>query len=173
MAGHSGHKTNTVLLSKMLDLTATTADLWQPEELAAILRHQLSAPLAVALGPLSAEVPQATRDLSPRDVPASLGDLLGHPKPPMALLELTKRFAKLCRTDAENVLPEAIAMLLYYASIVAAILRHGRRISDLDDEALRRGLKWGCGQTWIDATIGDLLREGLEHLDKHPARRNA
>jgi len=166
MSENSGNKSNPALLSRLMDLSGAAADTWDSQELAAMLRHQLSAPLALALGSMGAELKKELQRGRITDPPGSLGELFRQEKPPVPVLELAKRFAKRCRTDPESPMPHGIALLLYYACIVAALTRHSLSISDLADDSLKRGLKWGCAQSWVDPSIRALLEEGLAHLDK-------
>jgi hypothetical protein len=149
----------------MMDLSGTAEDLWRPDELAAMLRHELAAPLPVALGRLGEEAARRMQELGlPADSGMTLGDVLHHACPPVQLLDLTKRFAKLCNTDPDTVLPRDIAQLLYLASITAALTRAGQRISSLSAPSLRLGLEWATRQAWVDDATRALLKEGLEHL---------
>jgi hypothetical protein len=85
-------------------------------------------------------------------------DLLRHSHPPVELLELTKRFAKRCRSCPDSPLPDEVATVLYFLAIVVAQTKCRARISGLDGEALRHGLDWALGQSWLDADIRRLLR---------------
>jgi hypothetical protein len=139
---------------------------WRPDELRDMLLHQLRAPLSVSLGPLSAEVAHqlhiALPPLSPR---LTLGEVFKLQDPPLQLLKLVKRFAKICRNTRENPLPSDLVMLLYYASISAALVRLDERITELPAPPLRRGITWLLAQAWLDADTRVLLQEGLEWLE--------
>lgn len=95
----------------------------------------------------------------------SLGDLLADPNPPLELLELTKEFAKASDGRSDAPLPPPVATVLYYAAILAALLRHGRRITRLPDRALRDGVAWALRRPWLDAGTRRLFREAAERLD--------
>jgi hypothetical protein len=119
-----------------------------------VLRHQLGAALREDLGrfaPASAD-----------PTPATFGELLHHPDPPLELLEGVRRFAKAQRDQVGSALPEEVAAVLYYAAIVAARLRCRQRLSHLDDDALAAGLRWALGQPWLDDPTRTLLRVGLD-----------
>jgi hypothetical protein len=90
---------------------------------------------------------------------SSFADLLHHPRPPLEMLRMTKRFAKAARHHPDSPLPPQVANVLYYASIAAALLRCGRRISELDDASLQKGLAWCTSRDWVDAPLRGLLRE--------------
>ena len=154
-------------LARMMDLDERIGELWRPGELAAILEHQLSAPVEFDFSYLGEEASQRVRALSSVRGPQirSFGDLLHHPHPPIELLELTKQFAKDCRKRPDGPLPGEIATVLYYASIVAAITKCGRRISKLDHQSLRYALDWALEQAWLDEKTRELLREGYRAVD--------
>src|SRR5690348_14262739 len=97
---------------------------WRPEELAAMLRHQMDAPVRLLLADLSA----GAAEPSPACVPPEaqevrVGELIRSPAPSAPLLEVLKRFGKRCLTDPTGALPREIAAVLYYASIAAAVAR--------------------------------------------------
>ena len=152
-------------LSTMLEFREVQRHEWQPQELAAMLRHHFDAPLHLSMGTLSAEVAHQLRQANPPlDPLMTLGQLLHHPQPPVELLRLVKRFAKLCRRDPDNPLPSEMVMLLYYASIVAAMTRAHEEITELSPASLRRGLRWLSAQTWIDQGMRALLQDGLNEV---------
>ena len=139
---------------------------WNTGELQAMLRHQLAAPLCLSLGVLSGEVAHQLHETTPRlDPLLTLGQLLAHPQPPLALLVLVKRFAKICRSDPDNPLPGELVMLMYYASIAIAQVRMRQPISELPTAELRRGLRWIAAQAWMEPTMRELLVDAMEHLE--------
>jgi RNA polymerase sigma-70 factor (ECF subfamily) len=142
-------------LARLLDLPHAPAD---PADL---LRQVLAAPLALDLTVAEA-APAEGGGAGP--VPKTLGDLLRHPNPLPAWLELAKEFAKENRHDAESPLAPEVATLLYYASIAAALACCGRRITRHDDDTLRQGFRWGREQPWLDEATRGLLDEGLRRL---------
>ena len=157
------NKTETGRLAALMVADAEGGRPWHPEELGAILRHQLAAPLDEDLGRIVAAAGRSDRKTGPD--PVSFADLLQHPDPPPELLEAAKRFAKAQRGRGDAGLPEEVAAVLYHASIVAARLRLGLRISDLGDAALREGLRWALGLPWLDEPTRALLQDGVALLD--------
>jgi hypothetical protein len=153
-------------LSEILGIGSDTPRLWRPDELAAIFRHQMAAPVLFDLGGLSGARVRQLKDLSEAKglLLKSFEDLFCHPAPPLELLKLTKDFAKLNRDHPESVLPPEIAAVMYYASIAAALVRCGVRITRLGDHALREGFTWAASQVWIDDTARDLFKEAQEKL---------
>ena len=64
----------------------------------------------------------------------------------------------------DGAFPPEVGTLLYYAAIVAARLRHGRRITGMTDEDLRNGIEWAMQLPWLDEATRDLFREGLSRV---------
>ena len=111
-------------MSTMLEFREAHRHEWAPQELREMLRHQLAAPLHLSMGTLSGEVAHQIKEARPGlDPLLTLHQLLHHARPPVELLKLVKRFAKICRNDPENPLPTEIVMLLYYASITIAVVK--------------------------------------------------
>ncbi len=142
------------------------ARLWQPEELGAIFRHQMSAPVLVDLGGFDPATAARLKTLSHAQslLLTSFLDLFLHPVPPIELLTLTKDFAKGNMEHPDSSLPNDVAAVLYYASIAAAWARLGRRISRLSDAEFKRGLEWAKGKSWVEAPIQRLFDEALQKL---------
>jgi hypothetical protein len=140
--------------------------LWRPEELAAIFRHQMSAPVLVDLGGFDAGTAARLNILSEAQglLLKSFSELFRHPAPPLELLERTKDFAKLNLDHSESGLPSEIAGMLYYLSIATALVSLDRRISQLSEADLRRGLLWARDQGWIDDTARGMLVKALARL---------
>ena len=158
-----GTKTDPPHLSAMLDLRDVHVHEWSPQELKEMLRHQLAAPLQLSLGALSAEVTHQAKEAAV-DPLLTLDQLLSDVHPPVELLKLVKRFAKMCMRDRENPLPSEIVMLLYYASIAASLIRLDHPISELAPASLGRGLTWLSTQEWVTDDLRTLLQRGLEHV---------
>ena len=149
------------MLSRLMALDADEGRGWSAKELGDILRHQLRAPLLFDLGKLSPAGEVELRHFAQAGGRIeNFGDLLHHPAPPVELLSLVKEFGKSGRTGATG-LPQEIATVLYYASIAAALVRHGRRITRMEDKPLRDGLKWAAEQPWVDDATRLVLKEGL------------
>ena len=162
-------------LARMMDLDAGDQDLWRPEELDAMLEHQLAAPLEFDLsyvGEQASHRLDALRSAEGSPI-ESFYDLLHHPCPPVELLELTKEFAKACRVRSDRLLPGEIGTLLYILSIVVARTKCRQRITKLDDAALRHSLNWALEQSWVDASTQELLREGDQVIGGAEAKPDA
>jgi hypothetical protein len=150
------------LLARMLELKSADQPHWDAEDLEGILEHQLAAPLEADLADLRPGLRRRLAELGAAGGPpiATFRDLLEHPRPPLELLELTKRFAKRCRSNPDAPLPDDIATVLYLAAIAAAMTRCATRITGLGDEGMRHGLRWALGRPWLDASTRKLLQRG-------------
>jgi hypothetical protein len=142
------------------------ARLWQPEELGAIFRHQMSAPILVDLGGFDPVTAARLKTLSNAQslLLKSFLDLFLHPVPPIELLTLTKDFDKGNMDQPDSSLPNDVAAVLYYVSIAAALVRLDRRISQLSDAELKRGLEWAKGKAWVEPRLLQLLDEAVQKL---------
>jgi len=162
------------LLAKMMDLTPGSERVWHPEELGAVLEHQLRAPLGFDLGNVDQNTRSKLGSLAESEglLLKSHADLLFHPHPPVELLRMTKDFAKALSIHPGGPLPREVALVIYYASVVVALLRCRARISQQPDALLRDGLSSLVDQTWIGDPLRSLLQEGLDRLhqleDEHP-----
>ena len=151
---------------KLATLMATgeeRARLWRPDELAAIFRHQMSAPVVVDLGTFDPRTATRLRTLSEAQglLLRSFDDLFHHPAPPPELLGLVKDFAKANLDHPESGLPGEIAAALYYTSIAAALVHLGARLSQLPDTDLQSGLRATLEQAWLDEKTKELLANAL------------
>jgi|CZKM01.1.fsa_nt_gi hypothetical protein len=152
--------------NKLAALMATgeeRARLWRADELAAIFRHQMSAPVLVDLGTFDPRTATRLRILSEAQglLLRSFDDLFHHPAPPIELLVLVKDFAKANLDHPESGLPGEIAAALYYTSIAAALVRLDARISHLPDADLQSGLRSILEQAWLDEKTKGLLANAL------------
>ena len=139
--------------------------IWNPDELAAILRHQLTTPLHVDLAGLGTAAGRLKNEAAAGGLLLkSFGDLLQHPHPPLALLKMMKDFAKACRVSPDSPLPREISSVIYFASIVAAMTRRSRRITKLGDDALREAVRWALAQPWLEGITRGLFLDGQRFL---------
>lgn len=132
------NKTTAAGLARLLSDEPTGAA-WLPEDLGAILQHQLKT-----------RIDGATMNY---------GELLRKPAPSIALLEQVRTFAKSAMAQADAGLPYEAAAVLYYGAIAAALMRSGTRITQMDDDSLRRGVHWALEQPWIDADLRELFKQ--------------
>ena len=162
------------MLARLFNADPVAVPSWQSDDLRDILRHQLDAPI-VFDAPLPPERHSGGLRAGPASGPAgelrltSFRDLFNHPAPPLALLRLTKDFAKNSDAPPDGPLPSKVAIVLYYGSVLAALLRHGETISELSPDSLRDGTRWALRQDWLDPTFRSLFTEALTYLDDPPA----
>ncbi|MGB2820166.1 MAG: hypothetical protein WBF17_04240 [Phycisphaerae bacterium] len=163
MARRDLEATDPKRLAEVMDLGSQESVLWEPEELDAILRHQLAARVEAELSILDEGLAPKLAATCAKCVPpiATFNDLFHHPNPPVALLELTKQFARACKDHPDHPLPSKIGAVLYLASIVVARLRCAALITKMDDRTLCGSLTWAIGQEWLDDSLRGLLRDGL------------
>lgn len=160
-------------LATLLDLSPDAERLWRDEELGALLRHQMTAPMQVDLINLERGLALKVRNLAEAQglTLKSFGDLLAHPNPPVELLKITKDFAKACRLSPRSPVPHEIASVLYFASIAAALVRCRRRITGLTNDALAEGFRWVLSRPWLDAPTRALTEESLLFLNTQAGER--
>ena len=149
--------------------------LWRPDELAAMFRHQMSAPVLMDLGSFDPRTASQLKTLSAAQglLLSSFADLFNHSNPPAQLLQLVKEFAKANLDHPESGLPREIAATLYYTSIAAALVRLDKRISQLPDADLQRGLRMTLGQAWLDECTKSLLTEALKKISGREGGKEA
>jgi hypothetical protein len=153
-------------LAAFMAAGAERARLWRPDELSAIFRHQMAAPILVDLAGFDPAVAGRLKKLTQAQslLLSSFLDLFLHESPPVELLSLTKDFAKANMEHPESSLPNEVAAVLYYAAIAAALARLDERISQLPDPDLRRGMAWAKEQSWVDPQIRQLLAKAISKL---------
>jgi hypothetical protein len=140
--------------------------LWRPDELASMFRHQMSAPVLMDLGSFDPRTATQLKTLAAAQglLLSSFADLFNHANPPIQLLQLVKDFSKANLDHPESGLPREIATALYYSSIAAALVRLDKRISQLPDADLQRGLLMTQAQPWLDERTKSLLAEAVKKV---------
>jgi hypothetical protein len=166
MVPHDWDSTNTERLAHLLQMSEGNDVVWDPGELAALFRHQLQSPIEYDLRTLPRAAANRLKLMASAQglLLKSFADLFQHPHPPLELLKLTKQFAKAHHNDPDTGLPAEIALMLYYTSIAAALVRCHKRISKLDNVALVEGFAWARDQKWVDEQTRGLFDEGLNLL---------
>jgi len=162
-------------LARVFSLAIEDGDpLYSQEELGPILRHQLAALIEIdisGLDPGSQRLLRAAAACGEGSGIATFRDLFDHPSPPVSLLRLAKEYGKSHLNHPESPLPPEIASVLYYTSIVVAMVRLGRRLTTLSREDLRDGIQQLLNRTWLDSDIRHLLELGLRRLESEPTPR--
>lgn len=161
-------------LASLLDVEAVAGDVsnaWRPEELASILRHQLTVPLPEDLGEhlIALDVQLESSGQYHGLASRTFGELLNEPAPPIEALNLVKQFAKDGRAQRGALLPPEVATVLYYASILLAQDRCAARITRLDESAIAEGRRWIIAQDWVADEIKALIRDGVQDAAGGPS----
>jgi hypothetical protein len=159
--------TNPVSVARIADQNEGPWHSFSEDELGNLWLEQLSSEIQFNAGAVSGEWARKLVGMAAHGtpIPNRFCDLFRHPNPPVELLEYTKHLAKRARHRPDSPL-QKISTVLYYASIVAALLRcGGRRITGLDDDALAYGVRWVLEQAWLDAYTRRLFAEALGRLE--------
>jgi hypothetical protein len=153
-------------LAKVLRIAAGPPPPWLPEELRTLLLHHLNAPMPFDLASMNAPTSGLRRGVEENEglLIKNFADLLRHPFPPVALLQMVKNFAKAHVDHPESPMPAEIARVLYFAAISAAWVRRDERITSLAPAELRHGLEWTAGEPWVVEWVRVLCRECLERI---------
>jgi hypothetical protein len=163
-------------VSKLFQLDQATPEQWRPEDLRAMVRHQMSAPLEFDLGTVKlSQLEQKTAAESLTDAARSdiksFGDLLSTDRPPLELLRLSQKFFKQNVASSSKGSPEQrIAYLFYLLSIVAARTRLKVKTSKLSDMELLNGIQSMVNRTWIDDRVRALLEDGRRRIATESSR---
>ncbi|MFN3167066.1 MAG: hypothetical protein ACE37H_08385 [Phycisphaeraceae bacterium] len=154
-------------LPRMLDLSLPHQPNWRPGELAEIFDAELRAPIAEDLFGVSPSVIRAWRGVCRERGLAGCGrliDLIEHPSPPVGLLVLLKRYAKVHARHASAGLPQDVAKALYYLAIIVALINCGERISGLSDGQLRSAMRWWRGVPWLEGRFEQTVNAAEQRL---------
>jgi hypothetical protein len=152
-------------LACLLSVRGTPEGNWQPADLADLLRHCLETPVGEYLGidaspgpnkQFGADTPSEHRALS-----MTLGELFRAARPPLGLLIALKRHARRLTSPGASDVPVEVHRSVYFASIAAAMARHGERISKSDPEVLRAAFEQLAAETWIEDRLRELLGDAL------------
>ena len=153
------------MLSQLIAFDSEDRAVWPAKELRAMLRNQMGLHLRGLGGQSGMRTQLIEKLIADTDPPVrTFSDLLRHPKPPLALLQLVKECAKRSRDNPASPLPPEIWLLLYHGCITAALICWDERISSLSDDELRTGMSWGARQPWVDEATRNLFFQGLQYL---------
>jgi hypothetical protein len=120
--------------------------LWNDSELEAIFLHQLRTPVSGA---------GATGTFEDHLL-AEIGDA--------QILQSIKSFCKASKDDSASGIPGDVCHVLYFASIAAAQIHAGSRLTSLDNASLATGFRWAIGRSWIPQQIKQLLQKAHDAL---------
>jgi hypothetical protein len=158
------NQTNPLSLAHIAEMDGVWHE-WTDNELDVMLLHQLGSEIQLDPKLLSGDVARKLMGLAAKGtpVPNRYCDLFRHPSPPIELLEYAKQVAKSARHHPDSP-HQKISTVIYYSTIVVALMRCGRRITGLDDGALAFGVDWVLDQTWIDPSTRRLFEEARSYL---------
>ena len=156
-------------LACLLSVRGTPEGNWQPAELGDVLQHCLAAPASeylAGLGP-GTMYPWSTDFAadSPSEraaVEMPLSELFHCPSPPLGLLIAVKRVARRLMGPGTSQVPAEVHRLIYFASIAAALVRHGEQISKSSPEVLRVAWERLAGESYADDGLRRLFGNALE-----------
>lgn len=166
MPGKLTHNSSIDVLDGLLAYDAQDRVVWPSLGLNNLLRCALQSRLLQQLRFRSFEERRAVERLLASAHPAirTFGDLLHHSEPPVELLLAAKEFAKASFRAPGSPIPPDIASLLYYGTIVQALVRRGRWITSLRPDELREALTVVLRQPWVDVRTRELIALGLDQL---------
>ncbi len=157
-------------LSRIMNLNEAPSADWRMQDVQAMLRHQLAAPLAFDLGNAAVAEDQAGERNRALGEAKKLGiisfqDLFTHRTPPVVLLKLVKDLFKGRSGASSQRRPEhQVAYVLYLLTILSARVRCGQSITRLTDTEVSRSVQWATSLEWVDAVTKALLAEAKANL---------
>lgn len=168
----SPQHSNSNSLAAMLHQGDDGKPAWEPEDLQALLEHQLASPIQFDLANTDAVAKDRLKVLCESNglLLKGFGDLLLHPRPPIELLIMTKDWAKTLSDHPQSPLPREVSMLLYFAAICAAKVSRNEWISTLKNSEFVKNVGWLLKQTWVDEKTKELLAKGLESLSQEETK---
>jgi hypothetical protein len=157
---------NPVSLAHIANEDAGPWHSFSDDELDTLWLQQLSAEIQFSRHVITGELARKLVGMASHGAPLPnrFGDLFRHPNPPVELLEYTKQLAKRAPHRPDSPM-QKVSTVLYYTSIVAALLHcGGRRITGLDDAALQYGFHWVLEQPWLDPYTRRLFTQAMAQL---------
>jgi hypothetical protein len=146
--------------SQLSDLLAMgDHSLWNQNDGAAALRHQLASPLLPDVDISDCANVGRTAALTN----LTFEEHLLASNPSVDALKGIKQFARLVRDDLTNPLHGAPATVLYYAAIAAALIQGAERITTLANQDLHNGFRWAIDQPGAESLF-DLFQRALRLL---------
>ena len=153
-------------LARILQMDQDGSDLWGAEEMQAIWKHQLSAPIELDLSTVESGRSSEFRAAPDTTIflKKTFGELLEHPRPPVRLLNVIEEFAKHAAKESEDSQLRQVTTALYYASCAARLTRCEKQKESQDPDELRDGFDWALSRLWLDEQTKHLLHHARETL---------
>lgn len=131
---------------------------WDLDDPAAILAHQLDAPLLQDLVTLDGVDAESVTQLTvSHDALESFGELLSVDDPPRLLLEAAKDYFKPSAAKTGGPVPHQVALVCYYAAIAAAQRAGQPALSRMPQPDLRNAMSWARERTWLTPQLTELF----------------
>jgi hypothetical protein len=163
MKPRSAHQRSKDILSAIMDVSQPAMIPWSPNDLRAILEHQLATPLAMEIDRLTQcsgcnreEVSQLIEDSKCR----TFGEFLAIANPSRKMLAVIKDFAKSAMSDSE-ILPRDVARIIYVSVILRGRQIKGRALTTLDADSIEREARRCLSYGWLPESTRDIIRKGL------------
>lgn len=152
-------------LATLLSSCDETLQVWTTDDLAAMLRHQLSLPPEADMATYASAVPHRATPATRRSHFDSYLALFQAKDPPLELLRRVKDAAKAAVRDPDAPLPDDVATVIYFVAIAVALSALGQRITRLTDEGLRWGFQWSLNLPWLADPLRGPLTAGLAAIE--------
>jgi RNA polymerase sigma-70 factor (ECF subfamily) len=137
----------------------------KPADLDDMLRHCLAAPASDYFRDTGQSVEfAAASPLERAALGVTLGELFQCSNPPLQLLVAVKQRARHLMSPGASRLPVEVHQLVYFASIAAALVCHGEKISKSRPEVLRIGWERIAAESYVDEGFRRLFAAAVDRL---------
>jgi hypothetical protein len=132
-----------------------------------MLRHCLASPASEYLRGFGQSA-EFAEDSPPgyAAVDMALGELFQLAAPPLGLLIAVKRRARRLMKPGASDMPVDVHQHVYFASIAAALVRHGEQISKSSPDVLRLAWERLAGESYAEEWLRRLFTTAVERLSK-------
>jgi hypothetical protein len=154
-------------LACLLSVRGTQVGNWHPQELHDLLRHSLALLVSEYLssGGRADQPGKSSRDLPEKAAESiTLAALLQTATPALGLLTAVKRHARRLVRPGASDLPAEVHRFVYFASIAAALVRHGRLITKSGPEVLRTAFQGIAAESSAEDWLRELFETAQERL---------
>ena len=151
-------------LARLMELVMEKRPARSEQDLAAVLRDLLDAPLREVVGAPRSEKEPGLLCSTGKGEPQMVREFLSQPAPAIAGIEAVKEFARQMREASDGPDLREAATVLYYAAIAVALAHGGTQITRLSDAKLREGFAWVLARPWADEASKQFVREASRWL---------
>lgn len=139
---------------------------WSSVDLADMWRQLLSVSILEELDRVGATT-NAVANACDAAIPviARIEELLGHPTPPVLVLDAIRRMAKIQAASNEGAGSGTVARALYFTTLATGF---NAKVSTtkLSDAQFVDGLEWAIAQPWIDEKTRAVLQQAMSKTQK-------